>query len=74
VLGVLGRDISAEGIGLLLANPTELEAVLHLRLPHAAGIDRTAMVIHATARYEGWLVGCAFDRPLDETEIEGLLL
>jgi hypothetical protein len=67
-------DISAEGIGLLLANPIAPGIVLQLRLPHATGIDRTASVIHATAKYEGWLVGCEFDRPLDEAEIEGLLL
>jgi hypothetical protein len=66
-------DISAQGIGLFVAGALEPGAVLHLRFPHRTAADRSATVVHATAKEEGWLVGCHFERPLEDKEMEALL-
>jgi hypothetical protein len=70
------RDISPEGIGLLLARRFEPGVLVAIELT-AAGDDQTrlllARVAHATARPEGdWLVGCTLVSPLTNDEIQAL--
>jgi hypothetical protein len=67
-------DVSGQGIGLFVASPVEPGTVLHLRFPDPGwtAVDRTATVVHATAKEEGYLVGCRLERPLAEAEIEAL--
>lgn len=70
------RDISPEGIGLLLSRRFEPAAVLSIELidsrdsqPHML----LARVVHATARPEGgWLIGCELVSPLSDEEVHAL--
>jgi hypothetical protein len=67
------RDISANGIGLLLERRFEPGVLLALEL-----VDRDqqahlmlARVSHATAQSEGgWLIGCTLLNPLSEEEVQ----
>ncbi len=71
------RDISCEGIGLLLGRRFEPGALLAIELTEAAeGRKRLllARVAHATQQPEGhWLVGCTLVHPLSEDEVQLLV-
>ncbi len=71
------RNISCEGIGLLLGRRFEPGALLAIELTEAAeGRKRLllARVAHATQQPEGhWLVGCTLVHPLTEDEVQLLL-
>lgn len=71
------RNISCEGIGLLLGRRFEPGALLSIELTESTG-DRQrlllARVAHATQQAEGkWLVGCTLVNPVTEEEIQALL-
>ena len=70
------RDISPEGIGLLLPRRFEPGAVLSIELIDAREEQPRlllARVVHATARPEGgWLVGCELVSPLSDEEAQTL--
>jgi hypothetical protein len=73
------HDISQGGIGLLLTHCFQpgTELAVELR-EHTGAIRRVvrARVVHASATTNGgnscWLLGCAFDTPLTEEELEAL--
>lgn len=71
------RNISCEGIGLLLGRRFEPGELLTIELTEAAeGRKRLllARVAHATSQPEGhWLVGCTLIHPLSEEEVQLLL-
>jgi PilZ domain len=61
------RDISAEGLGLLLKTWLEPGTMLVVDLPGLGGATQSqaAKVIHATPYVRGgWLIGCQFTSPL----------
>jgi hypothetical protein len=67
------RDISPEGIGLILQHRFSPGTPLMIDLRESAGAElRTlrARVVHATSVLDDgnpcWLLGCAFDQPLDQ--------
>ncbi|HZY83896.1 MAG TPA: PilZ domain-containing protein [Gemmataceae bacterium] len=69
------RDISADGVGLLLRRRFEPGVLLAVEL--AVGREARSLlarVVHATAHAGGWLVGCRFLSPLDEDELRAILL
>jgi hypothetical protein len=63
-------DLSSDGIGLLLARPSELGAVFEVRFRHPAVADRQAQVIHVAGKNGGWHIGCLLDRPFSDAEAE----
>ena len=71
------RNISCDGIGLLLGRRFEPGALLTIELTESSeGRQRLllARVAHATQQPEGgWLVGCTLVNPLSEDEIPNLL-
>ena len=71
------RNISCEGIGLLLSRRFEPGALLSIELNESnEGGQRLllAQVAHATPQPEGkWLIGCTLVNPLSEDEIPSLL-
>ena len=73
------HDISQGGIGLLLSHCFQAGTELAIELrEHSGAIRRVvrARVVHAQATNDGgnpaWLLGCAFDSPLSEEELEAL--
>jgi hypothetical protein len=71
------RDVSMEGVGLLLAKRVEVGAVLVLGLTHPEkGFAKTVMVkvAHVTAVPGGFLVGGTLDAPLTYQELTTLVL
>jgi hypothetical protein len=75
------RDISRGGVGLVCQHRFRPGTQLEIEFRHADGrLLRTiaARVAHATPLFidgrHAWLLGCAFDRPLDETEFETVAL
>lgn len=70
------RDISPEGIGLLLSRRFEPAAVLSIELIDSRDSQPRmllARVVHATARPEGgWLIGCELVSPLSDEEVHAL--
>jgi hypothetical protein len=71
------RNISCEGIGLLLGRRFEPGALLAIELTESSEgrqLLLLARVAHATQQPEGsWLVGCTLMNPLSEDEIANLL-
>jgi hypothetical protein len=71
------RDISANGIGLLLNRRFEPGTRLVIELPSLACGTRQsvlARVVHATPLAIGfWLLGCVFSAPLPEDEFHALI-
>jgi hypothetical protein len=66
---VVIQDLSAGGIGFLLARRYEVGAALSVELPSASGrpVTLTGRVVRvAPADYGHWSYGCAFDRPLTQ--------
>jgi hypothetical protein len=75
------RDVSRGGVGLVCQHRFRPGTQLDIELRHADGrIVRTiaARVVHATPLFidgrHAWLLGCAFDQPLDESEFESVAL
>jgi hypothetical protein len=71
-LSALLRDVSCTGAGLLLACPVPTRALLHLDFAAATrGASRAllARIVHVTPDTDGWRVGCAFIRELDEAAV-----
>jgi hypothetical protein len=71
------RNLSLGGIRLLTGQRVPPGTVLRLELPCPARdgtIVRTIQVVHAAAtRYGSWVLGCAFEQPLDAEELRDLL-
>ncbi len=71
------RDLSAAGVGLLVAQPLKPGAVLVITLQH--GTRKLARplpvrVMHCSPAAEGgWLVGCQFVRKLSGPELQVLV-
>jgi PilZ domain len=70
-------NLSASGVGLVVATPVENATLLSVEL-HAAHGDFTrtmlACVVHQTAQAEGeWSLGCNFIRSLSEEDLKALL-
>ena len=76
-MGMRVRDLSVNGIGLVLKQPLERGTILALELPYASkgkAEPSLACVMHSTQRADGqWLIGCFFDRKLTEAELEAFL-
>ena len=66
------RNISANGIGLLLTHRLEPGTKLDVELRSRSIVTRVAQVVHSTKQETGWLVGCTFDNPLSEPELQQL--
>jgi len=64
------RDISANGIGLLLTIPMSPGTLLNLELSGRAIVSRVACVVHTTRTEGGWIVGCTLDDPLSDGELQ----
>lgn len=71
------RDISVNGIGLVLARRFEPGVGLVIEVPGTAEIDSESLlarVVHATSLTRGlWLHGCIFPSPLSDDELCSLL-
>jgi hypothetical protein len=68
-------DLSAKGVGLLISRPLESGATVHLRFTRAgtAPVAASARVAYCTGDDGRWLLGCEFDRPLSDTQLDTLL-
>jgi hypothetical protein len=69
-------DLSAQGVGLLIARPLEAGAAVHLRFTRAGvpSVSVPARVAYCTGDDDGrWLLGCEFDRPLGDAQLDALL-
>jgi hypothetical protein len=70
------RELSAEGVGLLLRGPVAPGAVLMVQFPGPRrGTTHTqlARVVHAARQKDGWLVGCQLVPRLAEQDLVLLL-
>lgn len=70
------RDVSPEGIGLLLSRRFEPGALLSIELIDSRD-DQSRLLLgrvaHATSRPEGgWLIGCILVSPLTEEDVQAL--
>jgi hypothetical protein len=71
------RDVSMQGIGLLLGRRVEPGTLLTVVLSNAAkGFSKTVLVrvVHATPQPGGCLVGGTFETPLTYQEMSALVL
>jgi hypothetical protein len=66
------RNISANGIGLLLTSPLEPGTQIVVELRSRSIVTRVAQVVHASKQEGGWLVGCTLDNPLSDPELSQL--
>jgi hypothetical protein len=70
------RDVSRGGISLYLSREFPVGQQLIIELPSKSLADEGSVpvhVVHANALDDGgWLIGCAFDRLLQEKELEAL--
>jgi hypothetical protein len=70
-------NISASGVGLLVAEPIAVGTLLSVRLRSArGGADKTMLscAVHVTQRgAEEWALGCTFISELSESELLALL-
>jgi hypothetical protein len=67
------ENISVSGIGLALSLPLAPGVLLEVELPGRSVIRRFARVVHCTKQERGWLIGCALNLSLSETELERML-
>jgi hypothetical protein len=74
------RDVSCGGIGLLLRHRFRPGTILNVELRDNIGKVLRAVsvrVVHATALLEAgnhcWLLGCAFDHPITDEELQSLV-
>jgi hypothetical protein len=71
------RDVSMDGVGLLLARRVEVGALLAVGLANPAkGFAKTVLVRvgHVTPTAGGYLVGGSFDTPLTYQEMTALVM
>lgn len=68
-------NISKTGIGVVLARPLPVGAFLTIQMRSSQGtVEMTAHVVHATRQHQAeWFVGCEFNEPLLDDELEELL-
>ncbi len=67
------RNVSRTGIGLQVDRNWEAGTLLHLELPLEAGVLLVrARVVHATAQFGLYLVGCSLEVPLTDAQIQQL--
>jgi hypothetical protein len=67
------RNVSRTGIGLQVDRHWESGTLLHLELPLEEGTRLVrARVVHATPQYGLHLVGCSFEVPLTDAQVEQL--
>jgi hypothetical protein len=66
------RNISANGIGLLLTRPVEPGTLLDVELRSRSIVTRVAQVVHSSKQEDGWLVGCTLTNPLSDPELQQL--
>jgi hypothetical protein len=64
------RDISANGIGLLLARSLSPGTLINVELSGRVIINRLARVVHSTRTEGGWIIGCTLDNPLSNQELQ----
>jgi hypothetical protein len=70
------RDISPDGIGLIMSRRFEPETKLIIELEERSQILRhlVAHVVHATLETKGrWIIGCTFNRMLNPEELQTFL-
>jgi hypothetical protein len=67
-------NISAEGMGLLLAYSVEVGTRYRVQFRHLLVGDRLVEVVHASPAEDGWLVGCKVYMPFSGPELRALLL
>jgi len=71
------RDISQQGLGLLLGRRFELGVILAVELPHSTEASfhiALARVVRVVRQKDGrWLIGCALVHPLSCDELCSLL-
>src|SRR5262245_32071694 len=71
------RDLSTDGMCLLLGHPLNVGAMLVVRLPGllpGATVTRVAHVTHATPQEGGgWLIGCRLAHSLSDSQIRRAL-
>jgi serine/threonine protein kinase len=70
------RDISASGIGLILNRPFETGTILSIGLPRAGPRPTRPVFARVVRAHEEssatWIVGCAFEQELSESDIRVL--
>jgi len=66
------RNISANGIGLLLTHALEPGTSIKVEVRSRSIVTRVAQVVHSTKQEGGWLVGCTLDNPLSDPELQQL--
>jgi hypothetical protein len=69
------RDVSTDGIALLLTRPLEVGTILILELEsEPRAIRRVIEVLHTAPERDGhWAMGCIFASPLGEDELQSFL-
>jgi len=70
------RDISGQGIALLLQQRFEPDSLLTLELENRAQTSSFTIqvrVVRVSPRPGGWLLGCVFTQDLSEEEVQALL-
>jgi hypothetical protein len=70
------RDISANGVALLVPQPVEAGTILSVELQRTAG-PASLTLLACVVRVEGtaggeWLLGCTFIRELSDKELRAL--
>ena len=74
--GAQVRDVSRQGLGLVLCYPFRAGAYLAVDLKEPAGGIRTLLtrVVHAQDQADGtWHVGCEFVKPLSDDDLETIV-
>jgi hypothetical protein len=71
------KDISMEGIGLIMSRPTEPDGMMAITLANAArNFSKTVLmrVVHVTPQVGAYLVGGKFTSPLTYQELTTLVM
>jgi hypothetical protein len=71
------RDVSLDGVGMILTKKVEVGALLAVVIENEAKSFRTTMLVkvaHATAVQGGWLVGGSFLTPLSYKDLTTLVM
>ena len=69
-------NISTTGVALVVGHPMQPDTMLgvELRSPDRTfSYLLTARVVRSLPYHDGWMLGCAFDRPLSAGEVANLL-
>ncbi len=70
------KDISLNGLALVVSEPVRRQMTLGVEFECPEGrltYLLVGQVVRTVPHQGGWLVGCAFDRPLGEDELNNLL-